>query len=330
MLRQLRTTLNPAWYQGWGRKRPYFEGWYFKLVDAATRQRYAIIPGIFKSADPHAFIQVLNGQTGAAFYHRFPREMFWAADNKFEIHIGGNRFAADGLTLNIATPEQTIRGEVRLGDLTPWPVTLAAPGIMGWYAWVPTMECYHGVVSLDHALYGALEADGERVDFDGGRGYIEKDWGQSFPQAWVWLQSNHFAQPGVCLTGSIAIIPWRRTSFNGFIVGLWVDGRLYRFATYTGAEVADLAVSDDAVLWVLRDKRHQLTILARRGPASHYGLLKGPTTVEMGKRVEETLTATVDVRLCELVDGREREIFAGNGRCAGLEVYNAKRIVNGQ
>lgn len=330
MFRRLRTTMNPAWYQGVGRERPYFEGWYFKLIDAATQQRYAIIPGLFKSGDPHAFIQVLDGQTGTAHYHRFAPEMFWAAENRFEVRIGGNRFAADGLTLALDTPEQTLRGDVRLGGLRPWPVTPAAPGIMGWYAWVPTMECYHGVVSLDHALHGVLEMDGRTVDFGGGRGYIEKDWGQSFPQAWVWMQTNHFEQPGVCLTGSIAIIPWRRASFNGFIAGLWVDGRLYRFATYTGAKVADLVVTDDAVEWVLRDKTRRLSILARRGAASKYGLLKGPTTVEMGKRVEETLTATVAVRLSELADGRVREVFAGEGACAGLEVHNAAALLESQ
>ena len=27
---------------------------------------------------------------------------------------------------------------------------------MGWYAWVPFMECYHGVLSLDHTIYCLL------------------------------------------------------------------------------------------------------------------------------------------------------------------------------
>lgn len=327
MLNHLRTTLNPAWYQGHHHRPPYFEGWYFKLIDATTEQRYAIIPGIFKGHDPHAFIQVLNGQTGTAVYHRFPQSAFWAADNKFEVHIGGNRFAADGLALNIRTPEQTVFGEVRFGDRQPWPVRLAAPGVMGWYAWVPTMECYHGVLSFDHALYGGLAVDGRSLDFSGGRGYVEKDWGRSFPRAWIWLQSNHFETPGVCLTGSIAIIPWRRTQFNGFIVGLWVNGRLYPFATHTGAKVVELAVTNETVQWVMRDRRYQLSILARRGDISQYGLLKGPTTVEMGKRVEETLAATVAVQLVALTGQGEREIFAGNGRFAGLEVYNASALL---
>jgi tocopherol cyclase len=37
---------------------------------------------------------------------------------------------------------------------------------------------------------------GRRVDFSGGSGYIEKDWGRSFPRAWIWAQSNTFTQPG--------------------------------------------------------------------------------------------------------------------------------------
>jgi hypothetical protein len=83
------------------------------------------------------------------------------------------------------------------------------------------MECYHGVLSFDHGITGQLTVNGEIFDFNGGRGYIEKDWGQAFPKAWIWMQSNHFEQPGTCLTASVAIIPWLRSAFSGFVVGLW-------------------------------------------------------------------------------------------------------------
>jgi len=323
-MNRLQMTLNPAWFQGHHKREPYFEGWYFKLVDATTQHRYAIIPGIFLSQDPHAFIQVLNGEAGTATYHRFPLELFWAAKDRFEIHVGDNHFSTDGIILNIESPEQTIRGEVRFGDLEPWPVTLTAPGIMGWYAWVPTMECYHGVVSLDHPLYGNLKIDGQAVAFEDGRGYIEKDWGRSFPQAWVWMQTNHFEQPGTCLSASTAVIPWRKSAFLGYIVGLWHEGQLYRFATYTGAKIERLAVTEETVDWVLRSKTHRLHLTAHRGEDSQYGLLKGPSTVEMGKRVAETLSASVQVKLSELGGG---VVFVGNGRFAGLEVYNAEALL---
>jgi hypothetical protein len=317
--RYLQTTLHPAWYHGHGKEPPFFEGWYYKLVDAGEQHPYAIIPGIFLSNDPqeaHAFVQTLDGVTGQATYHRYPVDAFWASQESFEVHVGPNRFRRDRVYLDIDTPERRVKGELHFTELTPWPVTLAAPGIMGWYGWVPFMETYHGVVSLDHRLHGTLEIDGAPVDFVGGRGYIEKDWGQSFPAAWVWFQSNHFDLPGTCITASVAIIPWLGNSFRGFIVGLWHAGTLYRFATYTGARTEALSIEPDRVHWVMRDQTYRLELHAQRAQA---GLLRGPSRTDMEIRVPETLRATVDVRLTDLVGG-DRTPFQGTGRHAGLEV----------
>ncbi len=44
----------------------------------------------------------------------------------------------------------------------------------------------------------------------------------------------------------------------------------------------------------------------------------------MGKRVPETLSASVQVELSELEGG---VVFGGNGRFAGLEVYNAEALL---
>ncbi len=321
----IQTTLHPDWYHGRSRKRPFFEGWYFKVVDKTERHRYAFIPGIFLSKDPHAFIQVLDGTTAETWYHDYPESLFWAANNRFEVHVDANRFNAHTLTLNLDRPEQRVRGTLQFGGNRPWPVTLAAPGIMGWYAWVPLMECYHGVVSLDHRIYGELEIDGQLIDFEDGRGYIEKDWGRSFPQAWIWMQTNHFNTVGTSLTGSVAIIPWVRQAFPGFIVGFWHACQLHRFATYSGARIEALDVTDDYVHWVMRNRSHRLEIFARRGQASLFGLLKGPTTVEMGKRVAESLTAEITVQLSHL--GTGQTLFVGTGRNAGLEVHNTRALL---
>ncbi len=320
MIRFLRTTLNPDCYHGHNKRPPFFEGWYYKLVDASEKHRYAVIPGIFVSNEPdkhHAFVQVLDGRTGQVTYHRYPPEEFWAAEGALDLRIGPNRFRADSLSLDIEAPELTLRGAVRFHSLAPWPVNLVSPGIMGWYAWVPGMECYHGVVSLDHEIEGDLTINGQPVGFSGGRGYTEKDWGKSFPAAWVWLQTNHFEAPGTSLTASVAIIPWHRRSFPGFILGLWHDGVLYRFATYTGARIEKLDISDESVRWIVRDKQNRLEIEAAR---SEGGLLQAPTTVDMGRRITETLGAEVSVALYALKAGDARLLFRGQGRYAGLEV----------
>ncbi len=315
------TTMNPSWYHGHGRKPPFFEGWYYKLIDLSTNNKYAIIPGVFLSQNPHAFIQILNGSNGQSHYHTYPIETFWAANDKFEVHIDSNRFTADTIHLNINQLEKTAQGTIQFVGLSPWPVTVTAPGIMGWYAWVPFMECYHGVVSLDHSIRGSLEFNGNGIDFTGGRGYIEKDWGRSFPSAWIWLQTNHFNHPETSLTGSIAMIPWVRQAFRGFIIGFWHEQQLFRFATYTGAVTEKLTMTDNQIDWVVRDKKFRLEMQTTRGEA---GLLKGPTTIDMGKRVAETLNATITVILSRFQRGRPKILFSGIGRHAGLEVFNAQ------
>ena len=91
---------------------------------------------------------------------------------------------------------------------------------MGWYSYVPTMECFHGILSMDHELNGHLQINDLAIQFDGGRGYMEKDWGRNFPQNWIWAQSNKFEIPGLSISASLATIPWRGITFPGFIVGL--------------------------------------------------------------------------------------------------------------
>lgn len=314
-----RRVLNPTWYHGYYARPPFFEGWYYKMVTPDQRARYAIIPGIFLSDDPskqHAFVQVFDGVSGRATYHRYPADQFQAARERFDVRIGANHFTEDHLTLNIDDNLRRVAADLRFEGLTPYPVTRFSPGIMGPFAWLPFMECYHGIVSLDHLVSGEFTDDDNRIDFGGGRGYIEKDWGQSFPAGWVWMQTNHFETLGTSLTASIAITPMLGSWFPGFIAALWHNGTLYRFTTYTGARTERLEIGDQTVLWVMRGLRHRLEIYAQRANAAD---LPGPTRHDMEMRVPETLNGAIRVCLTSLDDTR-LPIFEGEGVCAGLEI----------
>lgn len=319
LIKLIQTTLNPAGYHGTVKKPPFFEGWYFKLVSASGADRYAIIPGIFLDKNPeesHAFLQVLDGSAGTVVYRSYPASEFHGSQSGFDIRVGPSRFTSTRISLDVDDPALRMRGELAFDPLIPWPVSLTSPGIMGWYAWVPRMECYHGVLGFDHGISGSLEINGCTVDFNGGRGYIEKDWGMSFPSAWVWFQSNHFEKPGTCITASVAVIPWGGSSFPGFIVGLFHAGRLYPFATYNGARSEKLKINDERVHWVLRRGRYRLEMNASRAGG---GLLHAPTPTGMGRCIAETLNAVIDLRLTEIQPHGSRLVFAGSGRNAGLE-----------
>jgi hypothetical protein len=325
-LRQrIRGLFQPALFHGHHLRQNFFEGWYYKFIDAGEQRAWAVIPGIFLGPGgkgSHAFIQVFDGTKGVSWYHRFPAEAFSASRERFDLRIQKNHFTASSLLLDLDSEGQRLRGTLDFSPATPWPWRPWAPGIMGPFSFTPFMECSHGIVSLDHPVSGALESGDARMDFTGGRGYIEKDWGRSFPRAWVWMQSNHFENPGVSLTASIARIPWMKTAFRGFIVGLLVGGKLYRFATYLGSRTKILGVDDQKVAWVLENRDLRLEIEASRNGG---GLLHAPMRPDdagaaetMSPRVLESLTAVVHVRLTRR---RSKEIlFIGTGKHAGLEV----------
>lgn len=311
---------HPAHFQGRGKQRRYFEGWYYKVVDRSEAAAFAIIPGISLGRDPstsHAFVMVLDAREHRLLSARYPPGDFTARARPFGLEIGPNRFGLDGLSLDYKDGGARLRAELRFSGTVPWPVKLLSPGVMGWYAFVPGMECYHGVLSFDHAVEGFVDVGGERVEMGGGRGYIEKDWGRSMPSAWIWMQTNHFDEAGVSLTGSIARIPWFGRAFTGHIFGLYLRGRLYRFTTYTGARIDRVEMAGDQVQIALEDRAYRLTIGADRTGGVE---LPAPRLGEMTARAAESLRSRIDVGLYRKARGGDEVVFSGTGRNAGLEI----------
>lgn len=308
--------LHPARYHGLRAKPPFFEGWYFKMVSQDEGTRFVIIPGVYHAIDTsksHSFVQVFDSQADQVRFHRYPFDAFKSERDSFEIYVGQNYFSAEQISIAIDDDLGRLQGSLNFSGLNPWPVRFFSPGAMGWFAWVPFMECYHGVVSMDHHIEGTLVFDGKPMVFSGGRGYIEKDWGKQFPSAWIWGQSNHFQQPGVSLMVSLAIIPWLGGSFGGHVIGLLLDGEIHRFATYNRSKVDEVYIKDSEINITLHNQSHRLHITAKRKKGV---ILQAPTTIEMDRRIIETLDARLEIKLETLAGGL---IFEGVGEHAGLE-----------
>jgi hypothetical protein len=305
---------------------PYFEGWYLKLVDATCKHRVALIPGVAMPAvgKREAFVQVLDGTSGKSAYLPFPQAAFRADTRAFDVSIHAQRFSRSGVAVDLRSGALRVAGSVRFGPLAPWPHRRRSPGAMGPFAYAPNMECYHEVVSFGHSLEGSLELGDTTVDFTGGRGYIEKDWGRSFPSDYVWIHSNHFRDRSGALLGphtslllSLARIPWMSRAFRGILCGFMIEGRLVRIATYTGARLERLTVTDRACEVVIRDPLHTLELTVARATAT---MLTLPTAGAMVGHVAETLDAQADV--CVTGRGwRRTERFEATAECVGLELH---------
>ena len=163
LFNQLHALWHPASYHGWGRSKRFFEGWYYKLVSVNETHAFAIIPGIAmdENGQQQAFIQVLDGKNDTAWYHRFPVEDFRPTPRKHALWIGDNFFSEEKIILDL--PQ--LKGEVSFEETVPWSKSLLSPGIMGPFSFVPFMECYHGILSMNHGLRGELCFKEENISF---------------------------------------------------------------------------------------------------------------------------------------------------------------------
>ena len=266
-----------------------------------------------------AFIQFLDGKARTSEYHKFPFEDFNPENSPFNIRIKENLFRLDEIILDLPN----LKGNLTFNKQVPWPTSWRSPGIMGPYSFVPFMECYHGILSMDHDISGELNYQGKTIDFTGGKGYMEKDWGKSFPSAYTWMQTNHFSKAGISFKSSIANIPWLGSSFTGFIAGLWYDEKLYQFTTYNSTKLVKCFIDKSNVEFELENKHHLLKVLAKREEATE---LASPIMGLMDGKIEESMSSEIQVRLFDKKNNIT--IFDDTGRNAALEVAgNIEEII---
>lgn len=306
---------HPDRFQGAGKRRRYFEGWYFKNVSEKGDNSWSFIPGISMTGkNSHAFVQAIDGTTGKTFYFRFDISQFSFLRDRFKVSIANNHFSDKGFSLDLDDGVNRFTGQLDFSDMTRYKATLRRPGIMGWYRYVPLMECYHGLVSLDHKISGNLHCNGKVIDFDNGRGYIEKDWGSSMPEAWIWMQSNHFREQGTSFMLSVARIPWIGKTFTGFLGYFHHRGKTITFATYTGAKIQIIDYDTNSVNISIKSGVFQFEITGHNQSAAP---LMAPVLGEMERVIHESINAVLQVRLTNKAG---EVLFEGTGINGGMEM----------
>lgn len=305
----------PEVFQGNLNRKNYFEGWYFKHVSENREHVFSFIPGVsLTKDDKHAFIQFINGITGETAYVKYPLSDFRYSGNLFEVEVGNSHFSDKVIQLNIDSPQLKVSGELQYSNLVKYPKSLISPGIMGWYSFVPFMECKHGIGSVLHLLEGSLTVNGVAAEFSGGKGYIEKDWGTSFPESWIWLHCNTFEEPDCSFTFSLAKIPWLGSFFIGHICFLYLKGKFYLFATYNNSEITHLSFSGQTLNIELKRKNHVLKVKAVQQKG---GNLKAPVTGKMDRMIKESVDSNLEVSLYKTTG---ECLFSSKGERAGMEM----------
>lgn len=278
----------------------FFEGWYFK--HQAKGHTIAFIPGIHipKRGKAFVFVQIITNNK--SYFVKYPYKAFYADKKKLHVKIGNNKFSKEGIVIDINTPKLKIKGIACYGKLTP-----IEYDIMGPFSIIPNMECNHGVISLHHSILGYFKINDFLIDLNNGIGYIEKDWGSSFPKSYTWLQCNDFRDKTSIMI-SIAHIPFYGLTFQGLIAIVYYKGKEYRFATYNGGKV--IYASDREIL--IKKGPYALKATIARGKGFP---LQAPYLGDMSRTIHERPSCLVKFTLYN----KGHKIFQKQSRHASFE-----------
>lgn len=302
----LQNLLLPEAFQGEHAEAPYFEGWYFRMQNGT--HFLSLIPGICLGADSHAYIQILNAEQGISHYWRYPPSAFQFRRDRFEISIEENIFSSECIRLR----DPRLQGEIHFANRVPFSPHPLHTGMMGPFAFFPHMQCSHGVVTIQSTLAGSLADDSGEMDFTGGMGYVEKDWGKSFPQPYLWTQAH---LDGGTFMLCLARVPVPGGAMTGLLSFLFTGEKRFFFSTYTGSRPSSICRTEDGTLHLsFRTPLHRLLLSL----LMHEGLpLKAPGTHGMERKIREDPHAFLSIRLTAC---NGKTVFQGQSTDAGAEV----------
>ena len=309
---------NPHIFQGEKylyKNRNYFEGWYFKNIN--NKDGISFIPGInIDENNKKAFIQVITNDS--SYFIDYNINDFKYNCNPFCVKIGNNVFSEDDIYIDIHDASQNIKinGDISYTNTKNIKTNFFNPNIMGPFSYVPYMECNHAILSMKNKIDGLININDKEMNFNNGIGYIEKDWGISFPKSYIWCQGNNFRKSNASFMISIANIPLKFLEFKGIICVLIIDNKEYKFTTYNNTKIIEYEVDNNLINITLKRGTYYINFKSK-----YDGGIKliAPIKGKMKKDILESISSSITVTLQKNDD----IIFRDTSINCGLEVVKA-------
>ena len=308
---------NPELFQGEKyikANKNYFEGWYFKNTN--NKNAISFIPGInINRQGKKAFIQIIT--MDSSYFVNYNIEDFKFSYKPFSIKIGKNFFSKNSIHIDIKDDTQNliVFGDIRYSNGKNIDTNFLNPNIMGPFSYVPFMECNHAILNMRTRLDGLININNNKIMFNNNVGYIEKDWGCSFPKSYIWCQGNNFQNSNASFMISIADIPFKVFHFKGIICDLIIDDDEFKFTTYNNTKLIKYDVNDNSLEIALKKGHYSLNIKSKYTRGFK---LFAPVKGKMEKDIFESISELISITLKK----DNMTIFSGTSKNCGLEIVH--------
>ncbi|MDP8222235.1 MAG: tocopherol cyclase family protein [Candidatus Lernaella stagnicola] len=205
---------DPNRYHWNGLTSPFFEGWFFR-ISVPGGGSYAFIyavqnPGATAS-EPSGSHVVVFRDGGEIVEETFGVEHFAADRGRFDVTVNDNTAGANRLTGSLRDGDQLVTWNIEYEATEAWNET------MGGLTNVPTLPVNWHVGALRGRATGEISWGGQTERFAGAPIFQDHNWGNYFPEGYVWMQSQEFPRrrEAVALAGGdmgleAGMFVWRR------------------------------------------------------------------------------------------------------------------------
>ena len=290
----------------------YFEGWYFKNTN--MKNGISFIPGInINAKEKNAFIQVITN--ASSYFVNYNIDDFKFSLSPFYVQISNNFFSKDRIHIDIKDSSQNLQifGDIKYSNIQNINTNLITPNIMGPFSYIPFMECNHAILNMKSKAVGKININNEQLIFDNGVGYVEKDWGYSFPKSYIWCQGNNFQNSNASFMLSVADIPFKAFHFQGLICDIIINNKEFKFTTYNNAKLVKYDIDNSFFNIVLKKGHYNLNLKSNYNSGLK---LFAPVKGKMEKDIFETISASISVTL----EKNDKVIFSDISTNCGLEI----------
>lgn len=218
----------------------YFEDWYLKIVDAKNESVLGITIHLDRVNEKNEGMLQLVYDTGVD-RKKFSSPIQDIKSDKEELLFGENKIGAKSFSVNIKNEDMVLEGDLVINEVIDLNQSFLKPGLMGPYKHIPMQEFYEEVLALHGIITGELYINGEKLDLNAGRYYLQKQWGSRFPNIWLWAQcSGCEKKKDLSLAVGIARLKVLFNYYTAFAIPIYYDDQVEIFSNYNGGHIAKL------------------------------------------------------------------------------------------
>ena len=288
--RSMLRIFKPTTLRGNLERNKFFEGWFQKIYSKEQKASIVIIYGYAtqNTQDKFGFIQILfPNQVNEIIY--FNRNAFSCDPHQHIVRMGENVLTTE--IINIKTNDFTIHLKLKNNQ-----VSKTFKNSMGYSYFLPNLPCYHAVLNTGHRVSGEIKQKNERFIIENEPGYLEKNWGTSFPETYYWLHAVDPNDPAVSLLFSRAEIEWIGRKFIRHVGHVRYDQKQVDFRSLKNFTVSILNSSEDKHEVQMTSNTLQLNISISHKSKVQF---KGPFDGGLSRDIIHFPDSIIQIRLVE-------------------------------